>query len=207
MIFFWESVRETRLGVSESAGFSRSRGNGVQARRRYLPRYLWLCRPRLAPERIKRLHPSDVGRSIGPGTAKTERPCSRAWLAVIRAPLRAGASTTRMRPAHADDNTVAQRERLPIRDVENGKLGDDGSIFRDLIRQSLILGWVHIANAGSQDGKGPSFRGDGGFVSGCIDTASETTDDRETGPGQLKTQVFGLFFSIVCGPARPRRLR
>ena len=42
------------------------------------------------------MQPTLVGASMGPGTANTSRPCSRAVPAVMRAPLRAGASTTRV---------------------------------------------------------------------------------------------------------------
>ena len=48
----------------------------------------------MAPSRRRALLPAQVGMSIFPGTANTSRPCSRASLAVISAPLRSGASTT-----------------------------------------------------------------------------------------------------------------
>src|SRR3989344_9353248 len=40
------------------------------------------------------LGPDEAEEKIGPGTAKTSRPCSRAKRAVIRAPERSRASTT-----------------------------------------------------------------------------------------------------------------
>ncbi len=48
----------------------------------------------MAPSRIRRLVPCEVGLSIGPGMAMTSLPNSRAHLAVIRAPLFRAASTT-----------------------------------------------------------------------------------------------------------------
>ena len=47
-----------------------------------------------APSAIRRLQPRLMGASMGPGTANTSRPCSRAVLAVMSAPLFSGASTT-----------------------------------------------------------------------------------------------------------------
>ena len=47
-----------------------------------------------APSRISRLQPTLAAASMGPGTANTSRPWSRAAWAVISAPERTGASTT-----------------------------------------------------------------------------------------------------------------
>ena len=47
-----------------------------------------------APSRMSLLVPTEASEVMGPGTASTSFPCSRARSTVIRAPERAGASTT-----------------------------------------------------------------------------------------------------------------
>ena len=54
-----------------------------------------------APSRISRLLPALRAESIGPGTAATTRPNSRAWVAVFTAPDLNGASTTMVTSASA----------------------------------------------------------------------------------------------------------
>ena len=84
--------------------------------------------------------PADAGASIEPGTRKQSRPCSSAQDAVIRAPLRAGASTTTVASA-SPLMTRLRRGNVPRvgRDVGR-ELGDDRAARRDDRRRPAVRG-------------------------------------------------------------------
>ena len=60
------------------------------------------------------MQPALPGASMGPGTAKTSRPCSRAVFAVMSAPLRSGASTTRT-ATESPDRIRFRTGKFPLR--------------------------------------------------------------------------------------------
>ena len=82
-------------GLSESARGELGVSFGVSGKRTCMSS---MMSPALitsfAPCWMSLFEPADVGRSIGPGTANTLRPCSAACPAVISAPLPRPASTT-----------------------------------------------------------------------------------------------------------------
>jgi len=87
---------------------------------------------------------------------------------------------------HSRNYSISQGKGFLVRIAQYGELGKHGAIFRNSIRQNLILGRIYIADSRSEHGNCSTFRGKGRFVRCGIDSASQTTDNAESGAGELE---------------------
>ena len=142
------SVAAARLGTPGSARWSARPRSSISCG---IPETI---RASAGNSRRKARQPADAGAPIGPGTRKQSRPCSSAHDAVIRAPLRAGASTT----------TVASASPLMIR-LRRGNVPMLGS-----------------TSGASSDTTAPAGRDDGGrqpAVGARMEDGVTRPDDRD----------------------------
>ena len=125
-----------------------------------------------------------------PGTASTSRPCPKAQRAVISDPLLSPASTT----------TTARQSPLIIR-FRNGKnlgcgrsrqqLAQHRASRRNVVREPLMLRWIHNIGSGSEHPDGLPARGEGPSVYSGVDPAREAADHDQAARGQVRRQPLG----------------
>ena len=127
--------------------------------------------------------PAEAGASIGPGTRKHSRPCSSAQEAVIRAPLRAGASITTVASARPL-MTRLRRGKVPRVGLDvRGELRDDRPTRRnDRIGESLVDPREELGVPGPDDRNGRAPGVDRCRVGRPVDPRRQAGHDR--GPGR-----------------------
>ena len=94
-------------------------------------------------------------------------------LAVIRAPLRAGASTMSVAERHSGDDPVPGRKILSVWFCARWELRQDGPGLQNLFRKPPVLGWIDHIRSGAEDGDRTATRFERGAMRGGIHSARQ----------------------------------
>ena len=137
-----------------------------------------------------------------PGMTNTSRPWSAANVAVISAPLRAGASMISVPSVMPGDDPVPGRKILGVRFCAWRELGEDGSGLQDLFGKPPVLGWIDHVWSGAEHRDRSAARFERGAMGGRIHPARQSRDDSDASLGELRRDSLGGLPSIRRRPAR-----
>ena len=184
---FEGTARGSRPRLGRRGGGRRTRGSARTAARASATSAA--SRTRVAPSRIRALHPPARPSSGLPGTAMTSRPWSRALRAVIRLPERSGALDDDDAEGEAGDDAVAAGEVLGAGRVAHRHLGEAEAAGGDLGGEGGVLGRVDVVDAAGVGGDGAG--GERGAVGGGVDAAGEAGGDDEAGGAEVGGEARG----------------